>query len=131
MDKKLQNSIKAFASEAGRFKLQDLANILGIEDEELEKIINNLVSKGELKGIFAHKKSEFVTKDKLKEEVTTILDNPNLIEPFNYIQKSNIDSEHGKEIIFSTFAGVKKCPICNISIKTEGNFCPKCGKPIG
>ena len=128
---KIKNSIKVFASEAGRFKLQDLASIIGVDEKRLKEILNNLISMGELEGIFANKNSEFVTKIKLKQEVLMILDNPSLIEPSNYINENKIDSEQGKNIIISTSNEIKKCPKCNSSIETGGKFCPQCGQAIG
>ena len=73
MEAKLQNSIKTFAKEAGRFKLEDLANILGIGEDQIWNILVNLVSNGEIEGNFANNNSEFVIKQKLKEEIITIL----------------------------------------------------------
>lgn len=131
MDPKIKNSIKVFASEAGRFKLQDLANIVGVDKKQVEEILKNLISIGELEGIFANKNSEFVTKVKLKQEVLMILDNPSLIEPFNYVKEKKVDVEQGKNVIVSTLTRMNKCPKCNISIKTDGKFCPECGEPLG
>ncbi|MFX1452785.1 MAG: PCI domain-containing protein [Promethearchaeota archaeon] len=128
---KIKNSIKVFASEAGRFKLQDLASILGVDEKRLEEILNNLISMGELEGAFANKNSEFVTKIKLKQEVLMILDNPSLIEPFNYVHENKIDGREGKNIIITTSNEIKKCPKCNSPIKTGGKFCPQCGQAIG
>lgn len=122
-DAKLENSIKTFASEAGRFKLKDLSNILNVNEEKIWDIIVKLLSTGKIDGEFAHNNSEFVTKAKLKQEVLTILDNPNILES-NKIQ-------NGKDLIFSTFSGIKKCSKCNTTIKNEGKFCPNCGEPLG
>ncbi|MHA1301813.1 MAG: hypothetical protein ACTSO9_20525 [Candidatus Helarchaeota archaeon] len=123
IDFKLQNSVKAFATEAGRFKLQDLAEILGIEEKKVWDVLVNLLSIGEIEGTFANNNSEFVIKNKLKQEILTILDNPNLI-------NSNIKKEKN-HLLFSSFSNVKKCPKCKISVNIEGNFCPNCGQSLG
>ncbi|NVM03317.1 MAG: hypothetical protein HWN67_13330 [Candidatus Helarchaeota archaeon] len=128
---KIKNSIKVFASEAGRFKLEDLANIVGVDRKQVEEILNNLISIGELEGSFANKNSEFVTKVKLKQEVLMILENPSLIEPFNYVREKKASVEEGKNIVISTLTGVNKCPKCNISLESGGKFCPQCGEPVG
>jgi hypothetical protein len=128
IETKLRNSIKLFASEAGRFKLQDLANILGVEISKVKEELNNLVSMGEIEGTLANKDAEFVTKTKLKQEVMNILENPSLIEPFNYVRNKKDSSEHGKNVVLSALTPMKMCSSCNIPVK--GAFCPKCGKKI-
>ncbi len=128
---KLKNSIKVFASEAGRFKLEDLANIVGVDKKNIVDILNSLVIIGELEGSFANKNSEFVTNNKLKQEVQMILENPNLIETYNSDNVKEIDNEREKNNVISTITEIKKCPKCNISVEIGGKFCPQCGEPIG
>ena len=108
MESKIENSIKTFAKEAGRFKLEDLANILGVGEDKVWNILINLVSSGEIEGSFANNNTEFVIKQKLKKEIITILDNPSLI-------------NHNM---------VKTCSKCKTSLNYGAKFCPSCGEPV-
>ncbi|MHA1377297.1 MAG: hypothetical protein ACTSRG_02835 [Candidatus Helarchaeota archaeon] len=123
METKLQNSIKTFATEAGRFKLGDLASILGVDEEKIWNVLVNLISTGEIEGTFANNNSEFVTKVKLRQEILTILDNPSLLDSYR--------SQNRKDFVFSNLRRIKKCPKCKVVIKNEGKFCPNCGESLG
>ncbi|MDD1777365.1 MAG: hypothetical protein LUQ65_04285 [Candidatus Helarchaeota archaeon] len=76
----LRAAIKNFTGEAERFKIEDLAKLLSQPVKQIQKIMRDMIEVGELKGFFTMNNEEFVTSDRLKNEVMRVLKNPQVLD---------------------------------------------------
>jgi hypothetical protein len=76
----LRSAIKNFTGEAERFKIEDLARLLNQPVKQIQKLMRDMIEAGELKGYFTMNNEEFVTSDRLKNEIMRILKNPQVLD---------------------------------------------------
>jgi Mn-dependent DtxR family transcriptional regulator len=75
----LRVAIKNFAGEAERFKINDLAQLLKQSAKQITKVMRSMIETGELKGYFTMNNEEFVTSDRIKNEIMRILKDPQVL----------------------------------------------------
>jgi len=75
----LRGAVKNFAVEAERFKIEDLARLLNQPVKQIQKLMRDMIEAGELKGYFTTNNEEFVTSDRLKNEIMHVLKNPKVL----------------------------------------------------
>ena len=76
----LRAAIKNFTGEAERFKIEDLARLLNQPAKQILKLMRDMIEAGELKGYFTMNNDEFVTSNRLKNEVLRVLKNPQVLD---------------------------------------------------
>ena len=76
----LRAAIKNFTGEAERFKIEDLAKLLNQPVKQIQKLMRDMIEAGELKGHFTMNNEEFVTSDRLKNEIMRVLKNPQVLD---------------------------------------------------
>ena len=76
----LRAAVKNFTGEAERFKIEDLARLLNQPIKQMQKLMRDMIEAGELKGYFTTNNDEFVTSDRLKNEVLRVLKNPQVLD---------------------------------------------------
>jgi hypothetical protein len=75
----LRAAIKNFTGEAEHFKIDDLARLLKQPVKQITKLMRNMIEVGELNGYFTANNEEFVTSDRLKNEIMRVLKNPKVL----------------------------------------------------